>query len=99
MLTTLPQLLPARSSTWTLLLIIILVLVLDGLLVTIAISLGIVLVGVKKAYDIVNGAQKLIEFAVNLVVTALAVTFIVACVLTLALINLAALGAIVYYLK
>lgn len=143
MLTTLPQLLPAQSSTWTLLLIIILVLVLDGLLVTIAISLGmlfiafkagkvvydtidrlvdwliftilrlaedvlesppfdkvpffqLVLVGVKKAYDIVNGAQKLIEFAVNLVVTALAVTFIVVCVLTLALINLAALGAIIY---
>ncbi len=59
----------------------------------------LVLVGIKKAYDIVNGSQKLIEFAVNLAVTALAAVLILSCALALALINLAALGAVIYYLK
>jgi hypothetical protein len=143
MLTILAQLLPAQSSQWTVLLIIIVVLALDGSLAMVAIALGVlyvafkagkaaydaidklvdwliftifrlaedvlesspldkvplfqlVLVGVKKAYDVVNGSQKLIEFAVNLLATALAATFMLLCLLALALVNLAALGAIVY---
>jgi hypothetical protein len=59
----------------------------------------LVLVGVKKAYDVINGAQKLIELAVNLAATALAAVLILSCALALALVNLAALGTIVYYLK
>jgi len=58
----------------------------------------LVLVGVKKAYDIVNGAQKLIELAIDLLVTALAAVLLLLCALALALLNLAALGAIVYSL-
>ncbi len=146
MLTILAQLLPAQSPLWTVLLIIIVVLALDGSLAMIAISLGVLfvafkagkavydaidklvdwliftafrlaedvlesppldkvplfqlmLVGVKKAYDVVNGAQRLIELAINLLVTALAVTFMLLCLLALALVNLAALGAVIYYLK
>jgi hypothetical protein len=146
MLTILAQLLPAQSPLWTVLLIIIVVLALDGSLAMIAISLGtllvafkagkavydaidklvewliftafrlvedalesppldkvpffqLALVGVKKAYDIINGSQKLIELAINFAVTALAVTLMSLCLLALALINMAALGAIIYYLK
>jgi hypothetical protein len=57
------------------------------------------LVGIKRAYDIINGSQKLIELAINFVVTTLAVTLMSLCLLALALINMAALGAIIYYLK
>jgi len=146
MLPMLVQLLPAQSSPWAILLIIVVVLALDGSLAMIALALGVlfvafragkavydaldklvewliftvfrlaedvlesppldkvpffqlVLVGVKKAYDIVNGAQKLIELAINLAVTALAVMLILLCGLALAMVNLAALGAIVYCLK
>ncbi len=57
----------------------------------------LVLVGVKKAYDLLNGAQKLVEFAVNAAVTAFAVLFMLALVLGLAVINLVALGLLLSY--
>jgi len=146
MLTMPAQLLPAQSSPWAILFIIVVVLALDGSLAMIALALGVlfvafkagkmaydaidrlvdwliftifrlaedvlesppldrvpffqlVLVGVKKAYDIVNGAQKLIELAINLAATALAAALMLLCGLALALVNLAALGAVVYCLK
>jgi len=60
--------------------------------------LQLVLVGVKKAYDIINGAQKLLEIAINVAVTLLAVVLAVAYVLALAFLNLAALGLVILYL-
>ncbi len=57
------------------------------------------LVGVKMAYDVVNGAQRLLEFAINLAVTALAAALVIVFALALASVNLAALGAVAYYLK
>jgi hypothetical protein len=58
----------------------------------------LVLVGIKKAYDLINGAQKLIEAAINLFVTAVAAILVLLCGLALAAINMAALGAVIYYL-
>ncbi len=59
----------------------------------------LVLMGVKKAYDVVNGAQRLLEVAINIVVTALAAVLMTLCLLALVLLNLAALGTVIYYLK
>ncbi len=59
----------------------------------------LVLVGVKKAYDVVNGAQRLLEVAINILVTALAAVLMMLCLLALVLLNLAALGTVIYYLK
>ncbi len=59
----------------------------------------LVLVGVKKAYDIVSGSQKLVEFAINAAITALAAALMLLCALALALLNLAAIGAAIYYIK
>jgi hypothetical protein len=61
--------------------------------------LQLVLVGVKKAYDIINAGQKLIELAISLLVTALAAILVLACGLALAVINASALGAVIYYLR
>ncbi len=58
----------------------------------------LVLVGIKKAYDLINGAQKLIEFAINLSVTAVAAILVLLCGLALAAVNIAALGAVAIYL-
>ena len=59
----------------------------------------LMLVGVKKAYDVVNGAQRLLEVAINIVVTALAAALMTLCLLALVLLNLAALWTVLYYLK
>ncbi len=56
------------------------------------------LVAVKMVYDAINGAQRLLEFAINLAVTALAAALIILFALALASVNLAALSAVVYYL-
>jgi hypothetical protein len=60
--------------------------------------LQLLLVGVKKAYDIVNGAQALIMFAVNAVVTFLAIVFMLVFILGLAAINIAAIGLVIRYI-
>jgi hypothetical protein len=60
--------------------------------------LQLVLVGVKKAYDIINGAQKLLEVAINVAVTLLAIVLAVAYVIALAMLNLVALVLVIHYL-
>ena len=56
------------------------------------------LVGVKKAYDIVNGAQGLLVVAINIGVTLLAAVLFLACVSALAVVNLSALFIVLNYL-
>jgi hypothetical protein len=56
------------------------------------------LVGVKKAYDIINGAQGLVVVAINIGVTLLAAFLFMACVAALAVVNLSALFIVLNYL-
>jgi hypothetical protein len=60
--------------------------------------LQLVLVAVKKTYDLINGAQKLLEAVINVAVTLLAVVLAVAYVAALAALNLTALGLVIIYL-
>ncbi len=56
-----------------------------------------VLVGVKKAYDVYSAAQGLIVAIINVVVTLVAVALFFLLVASLALLNLAALATVVHY--
>ncbi len=55
------------------------------------------LVGVKKTYDIVNGAQGLVVAAVNICFTLLAAVLFMACVAAFAFVNLSALFIVLNY--
>ncbi len=59
--------------------------------------LQLVLVGVKKAYDIYSAAQGLIVAVINAVVTLVAVALLFLLVASLAILNLAALVTVVHY--
>jgi hypothetical protein len=59
--------------------------------------LQLVLVGVKKAYDLYSAAQGLIVVIVNIVVTLVAIVLAVMFVLAFVALNAATLGAVIHY--
>lgn len=60
--------------------------------------LSLVLVGVKMAYDLINGAQRLIETLISIAVALLAFILVLSCGLWLLVINAAAVWMVVRYL-
>lgn len=55
------------------------------------------LVGVKKAYDVYSAAQMLVVAVINVVVTAVAIALALLFVVSLFILNLAALATVIHY--
>ena len=60
--------------------------------------LQLVLVGVKKAWDIFNALQGLILVVVNIIVTLVAIVLALCFILAMVALNLAALGVVIHYM-
>ena len=60
--------------------------------------LQLVLVGVKKAWDIFNAFQGLIFVVINIVVTIAAIVLAICFIIAMVALNLAALGVVIHYM-